>query len=200
MGKIFVIEQACCGAGAGRVRALEVMGNRAYVGDGEWGLQIIDVSEFRLTQHLSFAPGSTAGLSQSPIPLDAVVSSGLPVTYRVVSGPATVAGNLLTLTGPGTVVLRAEEAGDSQFQPASPMQREILILPSLPTFRLADVSIALGGHVRFRLDGPAGVGVVLQSSPDLKRWTLVSTNTEPEFLEQSSASDDAAVFYRAILR
>lgn len=176
------------------------MGNRAYVADGEWGLQIIDVSEFRLTQHLSFAPESTAGLSQSPIPLNAVVSSGLPVTYRVVSGPATVAGNLLTLTGPGTVVLRAEEAGDSQFQPASPMQREILILPSLPTFRLADVSIAPGGHVRFRLDGPADVGVVLQSSPDLKRWTLVSTNTEPEFLEQYSASDDAAVFYRAILR
>jgi len=38
-------------------------------------------------------------------------TSGLPVTLEVVSGPALVEGHELTVTGVGTVVLRASQAG-----------------------------------------------------------------------------------------
>jgi hypothetical protein len=51
--------------------------------------------------------------------LAATASSGLPVTYSVVSGPATVSGNTVTLTGAiGTVVLAADQAGDASFTAA----------------------------------------------------------------------------------
>ncbi|MEO5584631.1 MAG: discoidin domain-containing protein [Flavobacteriales bacterium] len=52
--------------------------------------------------------------------LNGTASSGLPVTYTVVSGPASVSGSLLTLDGTaGTVTVRAEQAGDASWYPAS---------------------------------------------------------------------------------
>ena len=45
-------------------------------------------------------------------------SSGQPVTVSVKSGPATISGNIVTLTGRGTVVLVANQIGNSQYLPA----------------------------------------------------------------------------------
>jgi hypothetical protein len=57
--------------------------------------------------------------TDSPFALDATASSGLPVLYSVLSGPATVAGNTVTLTGmPGTVTIRAGQAGNAAYAPA----------------------------------------------------------------------------------
>jgi alpha-tubulin suppressor-like RCC1 family protein len=61
---------------------------------------------------------STAG----PIMLVATASSGLPVSYSIVSGDAvaTVSGNTLTLTGaPGAVTVKASQAGGSGANPAA---------------------------------------------------------------------------------
>jgi hypothetical protein len=46
-------------------------------------------------------------------------SSGLPVSLSVLSGPATLGGNTLTLTGTGTVVLAANQVGNSNYLPAT---------------------------------------------------------------------------------
>ena len=46
-------------------------------------------------------------------------SSGLTVELTVLSGPATIKGNVVTLTGKGTVTLAANQPGNSQFLPAS---------------------------------------------------------------------------------
>ena len=43
--------------------------------------------------------------------LGATASSGLPVSYTVVSGPATVSGGNVTLTGVGTVTIKASQPG-----------------------------------------------------------------------------------------
>jgi hypothetical protein len=51
--------------------------------------------------------------------LNATSDSGLPVTYTVVSGPATVNGSTLTFTGSGTVVVRVAQAGDARYDGAS---------------------------------------------------------------------------------
>jgi hypothetical protein len=55
----------------------------------------------------------------APIVLSATASSGLPVTLAVVSGPATLDGTALTVTGPGSVVVRARQAGDARYFPTS---------------------------------------------------------------------------------
>jgi hypothetical protein len=50
--------------------------------------------------------------------LVANASSGLPVTFSLVSGPATVSGSTLTITDAGTVVVNANQAGNSSYNPA----------------------------------------------------------------------------------
>ena len=49
----------------------------------------------------------------APITLNATATSGLPVTFEIAQGPATLDGNILTLTGEeGEVKVRAIQAGD----------------------------------------------------------------------------------------
>ena len=57
---------------------------------------------------------------RSAFTVSATASSGLPVTFSIVSGPATIDGNLITITGTGTVIVRASQAGDSTYAPAPP--------------------------------------------------------------------------------
>jgi hypothetical protein len=52
----------------------------------------------------------------------ATASSGLSVTYEVLSGPAKIKGSTLTFTGAGKVMLRASQAGNSNYHPASATQ------------------------------------------------------------------------------
>ena len=57
----------------------------------------------------------------APITLNAIATSGLPVSFEVIQGPATVEGNILTLTGEeGEVKVRAIQAGDSEQWQAAP--------------------------------------------------------------------------------
>lgn len=55
-----------------------------------------------------------------PFTLSSVVSTNLPLTYSIVSGPATIVNSTLTLTGAGgTVVVKAEQVGDASYYPVS---------------------------------------------------------------------------------
>ncbi|MFZ9745464.1 MAG: immunoglobulin domain-containing protein [Opitutaceae bacterium] len=91
----------------------------------------------------------------SGVRLTATASSGLPVTVTLVSGAASLAGNLLTSQG-GDVVVRATQAGNATYAAADPVQRTIRFLvgslaPYL-TVRLSDQS------------PPAGSTLTLQAS------------------------------------
>ncbi len=58
----------------------------------------------------------------------ASASSGLPVILHIVSGPATISGNTISLTGqPGTVVVRAIQNGNSTYRPAIPQERTFTV-------------------------------------------------------------------------
>ena len=55
----------------------------------------------------------------NPITLEATASSGLPVSFELMEGPATINNNVLTLTGEtGIVKLKATQAGDANWLPA----------------------------------------------------------------------------------
>ncbi len=59
----------------------------------------------------------------TPYTLTATATSGLPVTFSIVAGPATVNGNILTLTGTGSVTVEANQAGDATYAPARKVTR-----------------------------------------------------------------------------
>ncbi len=62
-------------------------------------------------------PGHTYG--DAPFAVAAASNSPGAFTYAVVSGPASLAGNTVTLTGPGTVVLQAVQAATANYASAS---------------------------------------------------------------------------------
>jgi hypothetical protein len=53
----------------------------------------------------------------APFGLSATDTCSLPITYSVVSGPATVSGSTVTITGAGTVTLQASQPGNSTYLP-----------------------------------------------------------------------------------
>lgn len=66
--------------------------------------------------------------------LDATASSGLAVTYSVLSGPASLSGtNLLTLTGVGSVEVRAAQGGNANYNAAANVDRTITVNKADPT-------------------------------------------------------------------
>ena len=57
-----------------------------------------------------------------PIVVSASASSGLPLQYYIIDGPATVSDSIVTLTGEGGIVtVRISQEGDSAFYPAETM-------------------------------------------------------------------------------
>ncbi|GAB3335060.1 hypothetical protein GCM10027299_43760 [Larkinella ripae] len=60
--------------------------------------------------------------------LAATASSKLPVSFVIVSGPATLSGTKLTPTKAGVVTVRATQAGNDQFAAATPVERKFNVL------------------------------------------------------------------------
>lgn len=80
-------------------------------------------------QAISFLPIPNKLISDPPFALEATATSGLPVTFTILSGPATVNGNILTLTGtPGLVEVEASQPGGGQYNAADPVIQRFNVL------------------------------------------------------------------------
>ncbi len=79
-------------------------------------------------QDISFSSISNKLTTDAPFTLNALASSGLPVSFSVLSGSASVSGNTVTLNGnTGTVTIRANQSGNSQYNPAPPITRSFTV-------------------------------------------------------------------------
>ena len=72
-----------------------------------------------LQQTITFTPIPDHVETDAPFTISATASSGLPVSFAVVSGRATVSGNTVTLTGLGPVTILATQPGNSIYDVAS---------------------------------------------------------------------------------
>ncbi|MEO0055456.1 MAG: hypothetical protein RLZZ50_1403, partial [Verrucomicrobiota bacterium] len=134
---------------------------------------------------ISFQPLADRAYSTAPITLVASSSSGLPVTFSVVSGPATIEGAELTLTGTGTVTVRASQSGTATVLPAASVDQSFAVTKIPATVLLDDVSTIYDGSPKSVAVAtePAGLPVVLnydgQSNPPSAVGTyLVSASIE----------------------
>ena len=78
--------------------------------------------------------------SANTVTLAATSSAGLTVTYSVTSGPATVSGSTLTVTGGGTVVIAANQAGNATYLAATAVSKSLVITPAAQTITWADLA------------------------------------------------------------
>ena len=98
-------------------------------------------------QTITFNSPGDHPLGSPAFALAATASSGLPVTFAVVSGPATIAGNSIQVTGPGTVIVQASQAGDP-FTLAAPAvtQSFNVTAPAVTKYRAAARTLLQSGQ------------------------------------------------------
>jgi hypothetical protein len=103
------------GAGLVTVRASQAAaGDYAQAEDVERTFEVD-----RAQQRIAFTNPGPRIFGEEPFALVATGgNSNLPVTFEVIDGPATVDGSTLTLTGIGTVIVRAKQDGNANYYPA----------------------------------------------------------------------------------
>jgi MBG domain (YGX type)/Bacterial Ig-like domain (group 3)/PQQ enzyme repeat len=86
-----------------------------------------------VTQTITFPVIANRPYGSPPFTVKASSSAGssYPVTITVESGPAVISGDKVTLTGAGTIVLKAEQAGNSKYAPASATRSFVSTHPTL---------------------------------------------------------------------
>lgn len=97
------------------------------------------------TQTITFPAIASRAYGSAPFAVTATSSAGTnyPVTITVQSGPAVIGGGMVTLTGTGTVVLQASQAGDANYSAASTTQ-SFQVTPALLTVAANNASRVFG--------------------------------------------------------
>jgi len=156
------------GAGTVIIRAAQA-GNDAFAQAEtvERAFRVLDapVAVAQGPQTIIFEPLANVMLGDPPVSLAASADSGLPVSFKVVSGPATVNGNRLVVQGSGTVVVRSEQAGDARFLPAA-AERTLIVQDAVPP----TLVVPLPGGVEMRFSRvPAGTLQLGSPETELRR-------------------------------
>ena len=87
------------------------------------------------SQTIDFSVISNKWTTDLPFDVEATASSDLPVEFSIVSGPATINGNTITLDGvEGEVVVQADQSGDVGFFPAPSVTQSFNVLLEVSTF------------------------------------------------------------------
>jgi hypothetical protein len=83
------------------------------------------------------------------MPLTATASSGLPVTYQVVSGPGAIPakGTTLSINGAGTIVITATQNGNDVYAEAPPVTRSLVVNPANLTVTGPTVTLPFGTSI-----------------------------------------------------
>jgi len=77
------------------------------------------------------------------------LSSGA-VTYAVTSGPATLSGNIVSLTGVGTVILSASQAATANYTAAT-ASTSFAVTPATPILSFAAIATQIASNVPFKV-------------------------------------------------
>ncbi|GAA5034761.1 hypothetical protein GCM10011506_29140 [Marivirga lumbricoides] len=72
----------------------------------------------KVNQTITFDPINNKTYGDPAFSLTATANSGLPVTFSIVSGNATLSGNTLTITGSGNITVRANQPGNENYNAA----------------------------------------------------------------------------------
>jgi hypothetical protein len=111
--------------GAGTV---VLQASQAAAGNYAAGTQNATFTVATEAQTITFtAPTSPVTYGVPPITLSATSTSGLAVVFSVVSGPGTVSGSTLTITGVGTIVVAANQVGNTSYTAATQVTQSIVV-------------------------------------------------------------------------
>jgi hypothetical protein len=147
------------------VVAADQAGNSSYAAAPEVTQNIVVGKE---SQTITFYSLASVTYGVGPIILSATASSTLPVSYSVLSGPGTVSGNTLTVTGAGTIVIAADQAGNASVLAAPEATQNLVVLQ-------ANQTVTVGAYPTFVTYGVAPISLSGSSTSGLAvTFTLLS--------------------------
>ena len=98
-----------------------------------------------IDQTISFDAISDKLTTNTSFTVSASATSGLPVEYSILSGPATVIGNTVTLNGTeGTVIVEATQSGNAQYNPAPSVTQSFSITAPIQGNCNSPTNLSLG--------------------------------------------------------
>jgi hypothetical protein len=141
------------------------------------GAQQATFSVAQKAQSLSFAaPATPINYGAASIMLTATATSGLAVTFKVVSGSAVLSGSTLTIKGAGTVVVAADQAGNANYRPAVEVSHGIVVnqvavaavgLTAAPNPVLVQTAVTFTVAVSSPISTPSGSVVFMDGASPL---------------------------------
>ena len=162
--------------GAGTVRITATQGGNLVYSPAGPVTRTVTVG--RGSQTVQFSGPGNLSLGGAPVVLTAVASSGLPVSYNVLDGPAVLDETRLFVTGVGTLRLSAVQTGDSNYLPAPPVIQTVAVLPGLFVTHPARGST---DPVTLQLVLDAGLKGVVEETSDFNIWTSIGQVTGQGF-------------------
>ncbi|MEK6283944.1 MAG: MBG domain-containing protein, partial [Acidobacteriota bacterium] len=134
-------------------------------------------SSAKTDQSISFSPLPNKVFGDAPFIVSANASSGLPVSFSVIAGPATIAGSTVSLTGAGVVTVRASQAGDAAYNPAPSVDQSFTVAKASQTISFGALPNRTYGDPPFNLSATSssGLSVIFQVLSGLA--SISGTNT-----------------------
>jgi hypothetical protein len=162
---------------AGTYAVVGTVSDASYQGSASGSLVLA-----KAAQAISFTPPASATYGDAGIDLSGHASggaSGNPVTFSVVSGPGALSGTTLGFTGAGDLVIRASQAGNDDYLPATDVEATITVAVAGATVALTSepASPVAGQAVSFTVTvtgagTPSGTVAVLEGGVTLATGTL----------------------------
>ena len=87
----------------------------------------IGITLTKATQTINFSTLADKTYGAANFTVSATATSSLPVSLSIVSGPATLSGSTVTITGVGAVVVRASQAGDNSYSAANNVDQSFTV-------------------------------------------------------------------------
>jgi hypothetical protein len=127
--------------------------------------QSLTVTSGLLSQTITFGALSSKTLGTPPFTVSATASSGLPVTFSsLTTAVCTVSGSMVTLVAAGTCTIRASQAGNTTYAPASSVDQTLSVTQASQTITFGQVSNLRFGSAPFTVSATASSGLTVSFS------------------------------------
>jgi uncharacterized repeat protein (TIGR03803 family) len=149
-----------------------------------------------LSQTITFGALPSRLYGSGSFVLSASATSGLPVTFAVTGGPATLVGSTVTITGAGLVSITATQSGNGTYSPASPVLQTFSVTPAPATITLGSLLVGFNGSPQpvTVTTSPFGLTYSVTYSGSsaapsaVGTYPVVATITNPNYVGTSSAN------------
>ncbi len=154
------------------------LGVRAARTDGSWGNTSTTSFDVQETQTITFTSLAAATYGDPPFTLSGTSSSGLAVSYSS-SNPlvATISENTVTITGAGTTVITASQAGDPGYAAAPDVTQSLLVNKADQSITFGALALKGASDPAFTLNATSSSSLNISYSSSNLAVATISGNT-----------------------